>query len=345
MSLVRGVPTMGQQAEIGLNLRINQYNSHARREDHTIRLYIDNDDYSPKLARANVKRYIDEGIKFLLMPIGTPTTLSYMDMVEDKDFGVFFPITGSMDLRKPNFRHVVHFRASYEDEVKALITALLKEYGALKFAFFYQDDAYGRGPLATAIQQLKRQGITNFLALPYTRGSVSFELQIRELEKNQPDALGFFATATATQELIRQMGVVPLANTQLFGISFVGELTLRRFAKRHGLNFLLGSSVPNPRVSSLPIAKSYRKAMDNINNNYDVFSFEAFIATSIFLKAIDSLGKKPLTPNNVISAMESMKNVNFQGLELNFNEKTRSLARKVWLESEESNHWKEFPIK
>ncbi len=345
MSLVRGVPSMGQQAEIGLNLSINQYNRNAIDHGNNIRLYIDNDDYMPKFARANVLRYVDEGIKFLLLPIGSPTVLSYIDMVPKKDFAILFPISGSMDLRKADFHNIVHFRATYEDEVKALIAMLIKENSVLKFAFFYQDDSYGRGPFLAAVAELKRLGINNFVALPYTRGSVSFERQIQEIKKNQPDALGFFSTSTATQEFIRQLGVTYLANTQLFGISFVGELNLRRFAKRHGLNFMLGSCVPNPKVSQIPIAKSYRKAMDQINSNYDVFSFEAYIATNIFLKAIENLGQKPITPGNVIAALEAMKNINFEGLELNFNEKTRTLARKVWLESEENVEWKEFPVK
>lgn len=344
MSLVRGVPTMGQQARLGLNLRVNNHNRTHIDGHSNIRIYVDNDDYIPKIARSNVREYINDGIKFLLLPTGTPTTMAYIDLVHNEDFAVFFPITGASSLRNPRFKKLIHFRASYEDEVRALIATLVEEYGARKFAFFYQDDSYGRGPFHTAVNELSRRGINNYLALPYTRGTVSFDLQNKELAKNQPDALGFFATATATQELIRQTGITSIASTQLFAISFVGELTLRRFAKRHGLNILFGSCVPNPKLSKLPIAELYRQEMDEIKRDYDVFSFEAYLATSILLHAIDSLKDQKITPTAVMTAMENMKNTNFQGLTLNFNKKTRSLAKTVWLESDNNTSWKEFSI-
>lgn len=345
MSLVRGVPTVGQQVDRGLNLMVNRFNGDSNTTRNRIRLYVDNDDYVPRVASTNVSNFIKSGIKYLLLPTGTPTTLSYIDMVQDRDFAIFFPISGAAELRNPRFRKLVNFRAAYEDEVRALIATLAEEYGALKFAFFYQDDSYGRGPYLAAVAELARRGITNSLAMPYTRGSTSFEAQISQLQKSQPDALGFFSTATAAEEFIRQTGVTAIANTQLFAISFVGELTLRRFGKKHGLSFLFGSAVPNPKVSNTAIAKAYRKAMDYIQSDYDVFSFEAFIATGIFLHAIESLKGERITPNRVISTMEHMKNFDFNGILLNFNKNTRSLAKQVWLETDEDKEWKEYPVK
>lgn len=345
MSLVRGVPTMGQQVQRGLNVMVNQYNASAVDHRHSIRLYISNDDYVPSQARANVLDFIEHGINFLILPIGTPTLMSYIDLLKDKDIALFFPVTGSSGLRKKDFTKMMHFRATYEDEVRAIIEILREEYGATKFAFFYQDDSYGQGPFKAAVEQLKKLGVHNFIPLPYTRGSISFESQINEIKKNQPDALGFFSTAVATQEMVRQMGVDTIANTQLFGISFVGELALRRFAKRYGLSLLFGAVVPNPKTSDIEIAKQYRDAMKSINSDFDVFSFEAYIATAIFLDAIDRLRDKPVTPKNVLQTMESIKSRNFHGLNLNFDPNTRSLATAVWLETNEDSEWKEYPIK
>lgn len=344
MSLVRGVPTMGRQIQRGLDLSINIFNHDDNNIRHLLRLYIDNDDYVPKIARSNVIRYLNENIPFLILPTGTPTTMAYIDLVKDRNMLVMFPITGSMGLRKPDYKNLVHFRATYEDEMRALISELRSEYGALKFAFFYQDDTFGRGPFATAVQELKKLGITDVQGLPYTRGTTTFDVQIKNFEKAQPDALGFIATATASQEFMRQLGVNALANTKLFAISFAAESTLRRYAKNHGLQFLFGAVVPNPKTDTSPIAKRYRKAMDEANLSYDVFSFEAFIASNIFLHALEQVGHREITAQNVLKALESIQHHNFEGVLLDFNKFTRSLAQHVWLETGDDNTWKEYHI-
>src|SRR5690606_8783141 len=124
MSLVRGVPTMGRQVQRGLDLSINAFNHHEKNLRHLLRLYVDNDDYVPKTARTNVIKYLDAKIPFLILPTGTPTTMAYIDMVKDKDMLVMFPITGSNGLRKPEYKNLIHFRATYEDEMRALISEL-----------------------------------------------------------------------------------------------------------------------------------------------------------------------------------------------------------------------------
>src|SRR5690606_33543753 len=130
-----------------------------------------------------------------------------------------------------------------------------------------------------AVKQLKSYGINEFTALPYARGAVSFQNQVQELKQSQADALALFSTATAAEEFIRQIGADALTNTQLFGISFVGELSLRRFSNRLGIDLMLASPVPNPATFNEAIGHSYRQAMDRNKNSYDVFSFEAFITS------------------------------------------------------------------
>ncbi len=344
MSLIRGVPTMGKQAKRGINLAINTFNLAPDEDDLNIRFYIDNDDYTPQNARRNILEYKEEGIGLFLLPTGTPTIMSYLDKIKKNEIAVFFPITGSAALRRADLTNIIHFRPTYEQEVKALIKTLAEEYGALKFAFLYQDDSYGRGPFEEAVKQLNAYGITEFTAMPYARGAVSFQSQVKQLKQSQADALGLFATATAAEEFIRQLGTDSLSNTQVFGISFVGELTLRRFANRLGINLMLASPVPNPKSFNEPIAINYRKAMDANNSDYDVFSFEAFIASSLLFQAIDSITEKNPSPSQVIKAVENFAPSNFMGFPLRFDPKTRSLASSVWIENSTKINWSKSSI-
>jgi branched-chain amino acid transport system substrate-binding protein len=342
MSLVRGMPVTGRQLKSGLSARINEFNRGSQTFERNVRLYVDNDDYMPKLARQNTREHLDLGIRSFLLSLGSVS--SYLDLISEKKAVVFFPQNGSSLLRSANYPNLVHFRASYEDEVRALIRVTRQEYSASKFAFFYQDDAYGQGAFKAAVEELKKQGIHDFLALPYTRGTVNFATQVKEIEKYSPNALGLFSVATATKEFIRQIGVTQLFSMNLFALSAVGEVQLKRFIKHKGLLVLYGSAVPNPFISEQPIAKAYRNAMHQDKNILDVSSFEAYIGASLFLHGLNQLSSKDPNPLEILRVIEGMKQVDFQGINLDFNAATRSLATEVYIETDEKSIWQKYPV-
>ena len=344
MSLVRGVPTTGKQMKSGLNARMNEYNRSLQAAQRNIRLYVDNDNYNPQFARKNIQKFLDLGINFFIIPVGTPTLYSYLDLIEKNQAVVFFPNTGASSLRAPKFTDLIHFRASYDDEARVLIRELKHQYGANKFAFFYQDDAFGKEPLKAAVLELEKLGIKDYLALPYTRGSVNFANQARAIKLFSPNALGFFAVATATKEFIRQMGVNDLLSMNLFATSATGESQLRRFLKNKGLSILFGCFLPNPYIGDQPIARAYRDAMERDNNIMGIQSFEAYFATSLFIHALNQIASGAPRPQELLKVFERMKNTNFHGVDLNFNPATRSLAKDVYIENGDGKLWKKYQI-
>ena len=259
-------------------------------------------------------------------------------MFKTKDIAVLFPVTGTSQFRKPELKGVVHFRGTYTDEVEALVETLISEYGVKKLALFYQDDAYGKGPFQAAQKILQKHGITKLIELPYTRAAVDFSKQATKIKQEQPEAIGFFSTAQATQELIRQTGIETLANKKLFGISFLGEESFRRFIKKKGLSVLFGAVVPNPRTSTLPIVQEYRNIMDKNNYPYDLFSLEAYITTSILVEISKDI-EPPITAQKILKKLESLHHYPYKGLTLTFDPYTRSLARYIWLETGNEEEW------
>lgn len=346
MSLhVQGVPVMGQQTKRGMSARVNKANKEGGIHNNLIRTVVYNDDYSPRLTRTNVNRLLKkDNIDLILLPVGSPTLASYLDYIKENKLLVLFPITGGPQFRDPELAGLVHFRGTYEDEVRALVDYIYTEGAARKFAFFYQDDAYGKGPLEAAHQELKKKGITEWTDVPYQRNSVNFTKQANMIRDAQPEAIGLFATAQAAREVIRQIGIDFLTNKQLFGISFLGEESFRRYVKKHGLNVLFGAVVPNPKTSDLQIVKEYRAEMDKNGDPYDVFSLEGYIATSILLDAIKHI-EPPVTKDKILKKLESYKEYKFKGLTLTFNPQRRDLARYIWLESGENKEWVQKDIK
>jgi branched-chain amino acid transport system substrate-binding protein len=343
MALERGAPTIGQMAKRSLNVAVKHFNN----DDNNpikIRLYVENDNYVPNLARRNVAGFLNDNIKYLILPVGSPTILSYIDSLDKNDFAILYPLTGSLPIRNKKYTNLALFRASLDDEAKVLIKTVYKDFAALKFALFYQDDGVGtHGPFEAALKELEAVGITNTAIITYTRGSTNFDNQVQEFIKAQPDALGFFSTAKSAQEFIRQAGTTVLGNTKMFGVSFIGEATIKRFIKRLGVEILFGAVVPNPHLSQLDIVKEYRKAMDEINSDYDVYSLEAYISSKILLKAINNTDE-PIIPRKIMKQMESFKEYDFHGIKLDFNPDTRCISKHMWLETGADEDWPRYSL-
>lgn len=343
IALTKGLPEMAQQVELTMSALINQYNKDHFATNKFVKAVILDDQYVPSMALKNVEILLNQyGINTLLLPMGSPTLETYIDMVKAGKVTVLFPVTGSTVFRKPDVKHIVYWRASYQDEARALIEHILAEHSVRKFAFFYQNDSYGLNPLETAHAILKEKGITDWVDIPYNRTDISFADAVATLHKTQPEAIGFFSIASATEEFCRQAGIEILFNRKLFGISFLADNSFRNFLQEQGINFLFSSIVPNPKTSDLPIVKECRDLLDKENKPYNVFALEGYICTSLYLHALDAI-KNPATPDALIQHFESYKDFHYKGLTMTFNPNNRGLGQNVWLELDEHT-WKEVKV-
>lgn len=342
IALTKSLGDAGRHIQRGITTLINQSNQKNYLEGHFVKAIILDDQYMPALARKNIETLINEyKIDTTLLSMGSPTLLSYLDLVKAGKITVLFPETGSPEFRKPDLKGIIHYRASYQEEAHALIKYMLTEGAAKRFALFYQNDAYGLGPLATAHEMLKAHGITDWVDIPYNKIAPNFEEAASLIKKAQPDAIGFFSVASVTEELFRVLGIETLINKKLFGISFLAESTLRKFLKDHGLFMLFSAVVPNPRTSDLEIVKEFRALMDANNYEYDIYSLEGYIGTSLYLEALKSL--KDNASDKLIQYFESYKDFKFKGLTFTFYPPHRSLSQSVWLELSD-NQWKEIKV-
>jgi len=333
MGIELNLRVMSEQTRRGAMARINTENAQGGLHNNThMRMYTYNDDYQPYQAQANINYMLDHGIETILAPTGTPTLEGYIDKVKNNELLVLFPITGSPIFRKPELEGVIHFRSTYADEVEALIEYMVEDYNASSFAFVYQDDEYGKSALRPAREELKKRGISDWTEVPYVRGSASFTEQARKIREASPQVIAFFSASEPLIKIIQAIGIPWLANKHLFAITFAFTQETRYFLQESGLSMSVGAVTPNPHVSELPIAKEYREAMDARDEQYDKFSFEAYIGTSIMIDAAQQVNG-PVTRNAIKKTIEGYNNYHFKGLNLTFDPKTRSLAPGVWIET------------
>lgn len=337
MSLIQGVPIMGKRTLHGMMACITQENKKGGINGRLIRVTAKNDNYNPSLARKNILNFLNHDINTILLPVGSPTLSSYLDLVKEQKILVLFPISGNITFRDSSLQNIIHFRCSYTDEVKALLEYAYTEWNVRKFALFYQDDSYGQGPRDTAHTLLTQKNCT-FIDVPYSRAAINMKQQAQKINDFQPDVIAFFSTAQTTIELIREIGIENIINKKLLGISFCAEESFRIFSQQHNISILTGSVVPNPFISDIAIVKEYRAAMDEAGYSYDTFSLEAYIATSILIEILKKIDA-PFTKEKIYKELTAIKDMSLKGITLSYNPTTHTVYDTVYLETGSSNEW------
>ncbi|KKP29815.1 MAG: Extracellular ligand-binding receptor [candidate division TM6 bacterium GW2011_GWF2_30_66] len=334
MALTGITGPLGHENKIGLETAI--YFNNLNHKNNLLKPVIFNDDNTPKIALSNVKKMIKYyNASTLVIPTGNITLLLYLDMVKSGKISVLFPCDGGEQFRKQEtnslpIKNIINFRPSSAQEVKSLINYIVKEHGVKNFAFFYQDDSYGKPIVEQAHEELKKLGITEWLDLPHLRSESDFEYTIKEIRKKMPEAIGCFSSQFPTQEFINQLGGEFFSGRLLFGPSFLYSQALEKFLKTRGINSIFSSVVPDPFDSQIEIIKEFRYNMNIQGHNINCNTLEGYIAGALISDAINKI-QKPFTKEKIINYFENMKNYNFKGLNLTFNPEARDLSQPVFI--------------
>lgn len=329
LDLSGGTKGLGRGVKQGIELRLEKAREEGMKPLPVITIV--DDGYEPARTRKEVEAFIKTGIRTFLSPSGSPTLMSYLDLVELGDVTVLFPVTGSPLFRNPKLRNIINLRSSYFNEGEVLADYALNSMSGKKIVALYQDDAFGKGLMDGARSVLQRNN-ASFIELSYKRHQTLFDRQVAEVAKFKPDTILFLSTATVAKDFIRQYGIRKMVSIHILGNSDLGEAHFIDYARDLGLKFVYVNAVPNPKTSLLPIVQQYRQASDKIGKSYDTFALEGYIATDLLLHVTRPMGEN-ITREKIVDALMQIKNQEYKGLMLNFNPANRTLLHSLWLDT------------
>lgn len=343
LDLSRTSAALGRRLYEGMLLGVMHQNFLGGNGNALLKLVAFDDQYTPYIARNNVLEiYNTYKTNLILSPLGTPTTESFLPMVQDKKILVLFPYTGAGIFRAPELTHMVHFRTSYANEARALVDYAVNILGVKRFAVFYQDDSYGRASLEGTIDCLKKHNISECLEAPYQRNRPQVEEAAHKIIGYNPNAILFFSTNAPSIALIKALGVHNLTDKYLLGISFLTDI-FREYLKTVGLQLIISRVIPNIN-SKLEIVKEYANLMKKEQiTPLSEDSLEGYINVSILVDVLNKI-EGPVTKEKIIAEIEKIKNYNFKGLYLNFDSHTRELFKSVWIDigNDEWINWEDI---
>lgn len=330
-SITGGEKLFNLPSKRGVDEAVYEVNQIGGIHGHRVLSYILDDRYTARRARKNVEDLQSlYNVNWLLAPGSTPTLMAYLDKVKAGEMTVFFPITGAEQFRDPQLKNIIHLRPTYSDEVRVLIDYMINEYGAKKFALFYETSSYGLPLIKAAHEQLKKRGITTWTDIPYGPSQTDFAKEAQAVRQGNFDALGFLASSVPTVEFLSSIGGEPLIDLHLFGVSGVDVAAVRRYLEQNGIDFTF-SVVLNPHQSELEIVKDFQKVLDRTGYVKETGLFEGYLAAQLIFEAIRNIGE-PITPQRIMHWLEGLKNYNFKGINLTFNPEQRNFNLPIWIQ-------------
>ena len=314
---------LGQRLNVGIQAYFKAVNEQGGVNGRTLRLVTRDDGYEPDRAVAAVKALIEQDQVFALVgAVGTPTGLAAVPVLTAVKVPLVGMFTGAQSLREPFNRYVFHVRASYFDETERIVQHLTT-LGMKKIAVFYQNDAYGKAGLEGVTRALERRQLKPAATATFERNSVDVAAALQGILPAQPEAVVQIGAYKACAEFIKQARARGYGG-QFFNVSFVGSKALADELGPAGMGVVISQVVPFPYTPSLPVVREYQQRMKEAGQTeLDFSSMEGYLIAKVFVEGLKRAGRN-LTREGLITALESMKDVNLGGFEISYSPKDHS---------------------
>ncbi len=337
LDLSGGSLGLGLRLRAGIDLAINEYNDQST--DYQLHPIYLNDQYSPYLAKKNIERFVREyNTNLIFSSLGTPTTESYLPLVEKEEIAVLFPYTGANRFRQPGLNYFIHFRTSYQNEAKALVEHAYHTLQIKRYAFFYQNDSYGKAPLQGAIDSLQGKQDVEFMEASYSRNNPNVNKAAATISDFDPEAIFFFSTYAPSATLIHTLSIHNLANVSLLGISFLTDV-FRNLCHSMGLQFTISRVVPSLEHSDLEIVTKFNAAQQTYYGGQETSTdeFEGYLNVMLLAEMLSRVSGR-VTKESLIEAAKNFRDFDFHGLQLNYDPQTKELFHSLWIDTGEGDY-------
>ncbi len=275
------------------------------------------DGYESDRAAANTRKLIDDGVFLLFGYVGTPTSNASKPIFTAARVPFVGPFTGAESLRNPFNRYIFNVRASYYDETEKIVGQMTGQT-LDKIAVFYQNDDYGKAGLTGVERAMERRNMKIVATGTVERNTVDVAVAVKSISKAEPQAVVMISAYKSCAAFIKAMRAAGF-NPQFMNVSFVGSKALAKETGREGRGVGVSQVMPFPWNIGVPVVKEYQQLLEAATGKqeYAFGSLEGFIAAKVLVEGLRRTGND-LTREKFISAMETMRDIDFGGYWITF---------------------------
>ncbi|HEY9108882.1 MAG TPA: ABC transporter substrate-binding protein [Roseateles sp.] len=273
------------------------------------------DKFDAKLAVANAKALIDQGVIALFLNRGTPLTQAIMPLLTEHGIPLVGPSTGAMVLHKPVHPWLFNVRATYQREAERAIEHL-SLIGVERIAIVQVDDSFGDDAVQGALAGLAKTNKAPVAHEKYDRAKPDFAPLLPRLLAKQPQAVLFIGSGTAIvqgMKAVRAAGstaqLVTLSNNATAGfVKDLGDIA-------HGV--IVSQVFPYERSIAKPVIKEAMEAARTAGLELTPTIVEGFVSAKVLVEGLRRAGKQP-TRASLRQALDSMGRYDLGGIELGY---------------------------
>jgi ABC-type branched-subunit amino acid transport system substrate-binding protein len=337
---------LGREMREGIQGALNAYNQHAMRKAYLLTC---DDGYEPDKAEVCLNYFLEnENVLGMVGSVGTPTAIRMVDTVLEQELPWVGPFTGARFLRSPFKRPVMNVRASYDDEVAAMVQYLVDNNRAQRISILYQNDGFGTAGYNALKLALDFHLRDIYSEGTYERNTVEVHDAIESIFPSDdndvediPDAVIMIGTALPLAKFVRDSveTVTAPAGTEsrcdagfpiercvwFYTVSFVGSVTLANELGSLAASekVYISQVVPIPseelEEESPEFMGAYTEALDSLETaefgkvEMSLGSMEGFITGSVLTQSLVDMAS--FTRSSLIDSFYSV-NHNVHGLNI-----------------------------
>ncbi|MCE4555209.1 ABC transporter substrate-binding protein [Pelomonas cellulosilytica] len=273
------------------------------------------DQFDPKLAAANAKKLIDQGVIALFLTRGTPHTQAIVPLLAEHKIPLVAPSTGAMALHKPVLPWLFNVRATYQREAERAIEHL-SLIGISRIAIVQVNDSFGEDAVQGALAGLAKTNKQPAAHEKFDRAKPELGPVIAKVLAAQPQAVLFIGSGTAVvdgMKAVRAGGstaqLVTLSNNAAAGfIKDLGDI---------GHGTIVSQVFPYERSIAKPVIKEAIETAKKAGVELTPSMVEGYVSAKVLVEGLKRAGPKP-TRETLRKGLESMGRFDLGGIEVGY---------------------------
>ena len=282
----------------------------------TVKYVTQDDGYEPARSAAVTRQMVEggEGIFALSASVGTATNAAVLPYAAEVGLPLIGPIGGASAFYVDP--QVFPLLPDYGWSAAMNVDYAVKDLGLKKIALLWENDELGKSGKRGFDLYMKELGLEPVESVPFDVKTTSFAAHIRRVEDAGAEAVVLFGSNANLAAALKAADQAGLEDVKWFAPFFTADPSTYKLAGDL-LDGVYFSSWLLPVSSDEPSVAAYREAISKYypNDPQGVFGLNGWSNAAVFGEGFRQLlaSGDPLTRENLIKAMESLKEVTVGG--------------------------------
>ncbi|MBC8183386.1 ABC transporter substrate-binding protein [candidate division KSB1 bacterium] len=295
--------------------------------------YIMRDDgYQPPRTKAAVKEMLENESAFAFVGgVGTATGMAVKDYLNENKVPWISPASGSTHWGYPPTKYLFGVYPLYCDEAAVLVDYAVNGLGKKKIAFFYQNDDYGKGGLYGAELAMEKHGLKLVETVSAEIMDTDLSTHALKLKKSGAEVVIMWVLPKHAAIMLGTSAKLSFKPQWMVSSTLSDMPLMLEISKGLWKGVIFGNFAELPD-SDNPLMKKYKTAHEKYapSERWGVFFYGGFLFAEPLVEGLKQCGKD-LTADNLVKAMESLKDFQGIGPKVTYSPDTRQGSRSVFL--------------